>query len=210
MTRRAALAAFRTAMGGLTCAAIARQFAIQLHGGFSVVNFFSYFTNLSNLLAAGVFIRGALRIATGRLPTHADALLRGAATVAMVIVGVVFVALLRNADLGQLLPWVDTVLHYVMPVAVVIDWIADPPCSPLGVRAVALWLAYPLVYIVYVLTRGAATAWYPYPFLNPANVGGARGVAPYIAAILVLFVVVGWSAVAVATRGRTRRTAFAP
>ena len=36
----------------LTLAAVGRQLVIHVESGFSVVNFFSYFTNLSNLLAA--------------------------------------------------------------------------------------------------------------------------------------------------------------
>jgi hypothetical protein len=46
-------------------AAIARELAIHVGAGYSVVNFFSYFTNLANLFAAGVLLRdvdlGALR-----------------------------------------------------------------------------------------------------------------------------------------------------
>jgi len=44
-----------------------------------------------------------------------------------------------------------------------------------------------------VLIRGAIVGWYPYPFLNPENVGGYSGVAAYIIGIMVVFVVASWS-----------------
>lgn len=97
----------------------------------------------------------------------------------MAIVGIVFTALLRHEDLGSLLPWVNTVLHYVMPVAVVLDWLYQPPRTALSFRQTLLWLIFPLVYLSYVLIRGSIVDWYPYPFLNPANVG-AMGASPRI------------------------------
>lgn len=45
----------------------------------------------------------------------------------MALVGIVFGALLRDVDLGDLLPWVNTVHHYIMPVVVVLDWLYQPP-----------------------------------------------------------------------------------
>jgi len=45
----------------------------------------------------------------------------------MAIVGIVYGILLRDEDLGALLPWINVVLHYVMPVVVVLDWLYQPP-----------------------------------------------------------------------------------
>lgn len=39
------------------------------------------------------------------------------------------------------------------------------------------------------LIRGAILTWYPYPFFNPAQVGGYGGVALYCAGMLVGFLV---------------------
>lgn len=81
-----------------------RQFSIQLQLGFSALNFFSYFTNLSNLFAAVVSIVGAFRLITRREPSASDDLIRGAAVACMALVGIVFTALLRDVDLGHVLP----------------------------------------------------------------------------------------------------------
>lgn len=210
MTTRAALAAFRSMLGLLALTAIARQFAIHVGLGFSAVNFFSYFTNLANLFASLVLIGGAARVASPRPPTAAGARFRGAAVVYMAVVGIVFATLLRGVDLGALLPWVNAVLHYVMPVAVVLDWLVWPPRTALGARDVLRWLVVPLLYVAYTLARGAATGWYPYPFLNPTTVGGYGAVAAYAAAITLVFAAVGASVVAIGNRrGRVQAAAAA-
>ena len=120
----------------------------------------------------------------------------------MVIVGLVFAMLLRNTDLGPLVPWVNTVTHHLMPVAVVLDWLLVPPRHTISLRRVVRWTVFPLLYLVYVLIRGAMVGWYPYPFLDPDKVGGYGGVALYVVAILVGFLVVSALLAIGARRGR--------
>lgn len=192
MTKHTILTALRLVLGLLILSAIGTQFFIHLRLGYSVVNFFSYFTNLSNLFAAIVLLVGAYRLATRRKPSISQDLIRGASAVNMAIVGIVFVVLLRNVPLGNLLPWVNTTLHYIMPVAVMLEWIFQPPTTKIRFKQMLLWQAFPLLYLVYVLIRGALVGWYPYPFLNPATVGGYKVVTVYIIAIVVLFLVVSW------------------
>jgi hypothetical protein len=176
-----------------------------------VVNFFSYFTNLSNIFAALVFLLGALALLRRRerpLPVAND-LVRGAAAAAMAIVGIVYGILLRNEDLGTLLPWVNVVVHYIMPVAVVADWLYAPPTSRISLRQMGYWLIYPLLFLIYTLVRGAIVDWYPYPFLNPARVGGYGGVTLYAIAIFAAFLIVGWLLVALGN-AQKRKSALQP
>jgi len=114
--------------------------------------------------------------------------------------------LLRDADLGALLSWINFVLHYVMPVAVVLDWLVDPPRATLDTKNFLLALVFPFIYLAYLFVRGAATGWYPYPFLNPANVGDYGGVAMYSAGIAITFLVAGWALLAVGNRLSTARS----
>ncbi len=180
------------ALGLLVLGAISWQLNIHVQSGFNAVNFFSYFTNLSNLLAAFVLLIGAAR-AFGRRPSSPlwDQL-RFMSVVNMLIVGIVFALLLRNVDLGSLLPWINVLLHYVMPVAIVADWIVEPPTSKLGSAQLLRMLIVPTLYLAYVLIRGNVTGWYPYPFLNPVNVGGYAGVSLYAVGIAVVFGLAGW------------------
>lgn len=179
----------RLCLAVLVLAAIGQQLALHAANGFSFANFFSYFTVLSNLFAVLVLLVSAYT------PAHSErpwlSLLRYLSAVQMAIVGLVFALLLRNLDVGLMQAWINTVLHYLMPVAIVLDWLLAPPPSPLARKALSKALVLPALYLVYTLLRGQQTGWYPYPFLNPANVGGPAGVALYAAAIALGFVVVG-------------------
>jgi hypothetical protein len=110
----------------------------------------------------------------------------------MALVGIVFSVLLRNEDLGNLLPWVNTVTHYIMPVVVVLDWLYQPPQSMLAVKQIVYWLIFPLLYLAYSIIRGAIVGFYAYPFFNPDKVGGYGGVLLYSVVILAVFLFVSW------------------
>ena len=194
-----ALRITRAALAALTLAAIGQQLMLHIGASHSVLNFFSYFTNLSNLFAAGVLLLCAFKpsSASGR---GAISLVRYVSVVNMRVVGLVFAVLLRNVDLGALLPWVNFVLHYLMPVAIVLDWWVQPPVVKLKSNSLLLALILPAVYLAYVVLRGAATGWYPYPFLNPDNVGGYGGVAVYSLGIAITFLGAGWLLLAAGNR----------
>src|SRR5579872_177334 len=100
MSKRNVLIGGRLFFGLLTLAAMGTQLVVHIQHGFDVVNFFSYFTNLSNIFASVVFIAGAIYLFQRREPTVTEDLIRGASVVAMAIVGIVFSILLRNEDLG--------------------------------------------------------------------------------------------------------------
>ncbi|MES2068860.1 MAG: Pr6Pr family membrane protein [Pseudomonadota bacterium] len=187
------LAILRLVFGSLALGAIGWQLTIQVRMGFSVVNFFSYFTNLSNLFAAFVLLHAALRFFTRREAFASSDQVRAVSAVNMAVVGIVFTVLLRNEDLGSLLPWINFVLHYVMPCIIVLDWLLQAPARKLGAGQLLLVQVFPALYLAYVLVRGSRVGWYPYPFLNPANVGGYGGVAAYAIGIALSFLITAWS-----------------
>ncbi|MEO7808575.1 MAG: Pr6Pr family membrane protein [Ramlibacter sp.] len=184
-------------LGLIALIAIFLQLSIHIRNGFSTLNFFSYFTNLSNLFAAGVLLYVASRAFLHRETSDLTDQVRYICVVNMAVVGVVFTVLLRDVDLGSLLPWINVLLHYVMPCAVVLDWLLQPPRVKLGVKQILVCLAFIVLYVVYVLCRGHAIGWYPYPFLNPANVGGYAGVSVYVAGMAVAFIFACWLLLAV-------------
>lgn len=136
--------------------------------GFSVTDYFSYFTELSNLFAAAIFLYCALYAARTR--SRALELLRGAAVVYMLTTGVVYAVLLSGQDVTY--PWVNTIVHRMMPIVVALDWLIDPPRVHLELRQTILWMSFPLAYIAYTLTRGAIVNFYPYFFVDPNRHGG--------------------------------------
>jgi hypothetical protein len=202
---RALVAAYRAVFGLLALAAIATQ-AVSLSslGIFNPANFFSFFTILSNLIAAAVLLVAAARWRSGR--SRRPDLVRGGAVVYMAVTGIVYSLLLRGADVDTALVWVNVVVHYLMPVVMVADWLIDPPAERLTYRRGLLWLAFPFMWTIYTVIRGAIVGWYPYPFLDPAN-GGYGSVALYSLAILVVMFAVCAVVVAIgnARRGGTSR-----
>ena len=164
--RRAFASVYRIAFGTLVLVAIATEFsAAASRPHFNPANFFSFFTIVSNTFGALVFLYAVLRPASLRLD-----LFRGAAVTALTIVGVVFAIALAGLE-SEIIPWVNTVLHDVMPIAAVADWVIVPPSRRLTFREGLTWLVLPLLYVAYTLIRGALVHWYPYPFLDANAIG---------------------------------------
>ena len=191
-TRRTVLIFARLFFGLLTLVAVITQLTIQVQLGLNVVNFFSYFTNLSNIFALIILLLGALFLIQRHEATTTFELFRGASVVGMALVGIVFGVLLTGEDLGSLLPWVNFVLHYLMPVVMILDWLYLPPNIRLTFAQTWRWLIFPFLYLVYSLIRGSIVGFYPYPFFNPAKVGGYGGVVLYCVAILIVFLILVW------------------
>lgn len=157
---------------------------------FTPTNFFSYFTILSNVGA--MLVLGSLAILPGLVGREPFVILRGAVTVYMTITGIVYNVLLAPAaaDVSTQLAWVNSIVHVIAPIVVVVDWFVDrSPIRPTLGQA-ATWLIFPAVWLVYTMVRGPLADWYPYPFLNPDLHSVAEIVVTCIG-ILVAFVIVG-------------------
>jgi hypothetical protein len=200
--RRLAIRLYRVAFAALTLVAIAVQLLdLASRGVLDLVSYFSYFTIQSNLIAAVLMLIAAWRWRSPRPPALDIA--RGGAVVYMSVTGIVFTLLLSGTDVDTAIPWVNTVVHELFPIVVVVDWLLDPPAGRVTVRQALIWLAYPLAWLVYTLIRGALVGRYPYPFLDPAN-GGYATVVAYCVGIFVLMGLV-CGAVALAANAVGRR-----
>jgi len=169
MLKRFGVMLYRLGLAGLTIWAIVRQLQSSSRlASFHASNFFSFFTIESNILACAVFIIGSGLIVFGAQRRWFEAI-RGAATLYMVTTGLIYAALLSGNEvaLQTTLPWVNTVLHQIMPVAVLLDWIVVRPSSSITQKQLLAWLGFPVAYVVYSLLRGSHVSWYPYPFLDP-------------------------------------------
>jgi hypothetical protein len=156
-------------------------------GTFDPTRFFAYFTIQSNLIVVALYV---WLVANGSRPrSRSLESFRGAAASYMTVVFFVVIFLLSNADVGLSLVWVDVVLHKVVPIVVVLDWLVDPPGVRLGLRDALAWIVYPLIWAGLTLIRGAVDGWYPYPFLDPAN-GGYGTVAFMVVAITASFLAI--------------------
>jgi hypothetical protein len=182
MRARPTLAAIRLGLACLGAIAVGAQLLALLgRGTFSPVNFFSYFTIQGNLVAIVALVLAVTASDASRARVDR---LRGGATVYMTVTGVVYALLLQGTDVDTTIPWVNTVVHVVMPVVVVVDWLIDPPAGRMVTRDWLAWLAYPVAWVAYTMVRGPIAGWYPYPFLDPAH-GGYGPVLVTVAAIFV-------------------------
>ncbi len=179
---------YRLVFGLLGLAAVTDGYTDRVLGAHvNIVNYFSFFTILSNIGAFLVLLSGAWPSALTRHP--AWEYVRGAVTVYMVITGIVYNLLLAQYEV-DVPAWVNDLEHRILPIAMMMDWLLFPPPAGLIKRARAMWwLAFPVVYLVYSEVRGASAHWYPYPFLDPHPHGVVR-VVLYGIGIAAAFVLV--------------------
>ncbi len=133
----------------------------------TIINFFSFFTILSNLLVA-ISLSAVLLTPSSRTGLFFSKItVQSAIAVYIFIVGLVYNLVLRNLWTptgSQLL--VDNLLHLIVPVLYVLYWIIFTPKKTLHWKNIFPWLIFPAIYLVYSLIRGAVVNWYPYPFID--------------------------------------------
>jgi len=166
------------------------------------VRFFSYFTIQSNLIVLFVAIGLA---ADPRRDGRFWRVARLDALLGIAVTGIVFATLLS----GLVNPtgagaWANAGFHYVSPAMTLAGWLLFGPRPRIDARSLALAFAWPVAWLAYTLVHGAATGWYPYPFLDVGKVGYARSIANMAA------VLVGACALAAALAVLDRRLPRAP
>jgi hypothetical protein len=183
MPRESIVRIYRLGFALLVFVAVVAQFIYKQPTTLTlVINFFSYFTILSNLFAASVLL--LLGFGAKTIFGVSVERLRLPAVVYMAVTGIVVLVLLEKyAGLGLTLPWVSDVLHRLMPVVLFADWLINPPKKKISLKAGFWLLLFPWIFVVYTLWRGPSVNWYPYPFLNPADVNGYFGVFMYVLGI---------------------------
>jgi len=149
------------------------QSGASLVGG--LVSYFSYFTILTNTLAAIVLTYAAdTRPSSGRAFFLQPWVASGIA-VSIIVVGAAYSLLLRQLWQPEGLQWLaNEVLHDVMPVLYALYWLFYVPKGVLRWSHVGLWILYPLVYFAYILLRGHLLGVYPYPFVDVEKLGYAQ------------------------------------
>ena len=147
-------------------------------------NFFGFFTMQSNIIWYVVMAITAVVVLTGREQSAVLQLARGCATTYMILTGAIYNVLLAGQEGGISLAWANSVVHTVIPLYAVLDWILFNDRQPLAWKRLWVSLIYPMVWVVVVLIRGATDGWVPYPFLDPNT--GYDSVFAYVLAIAVL------------------------
>lgn len=177
-------------------AGLLAQYGLILHGGTrsalgSTVVFLSYFTILTNILVALALTAPALAPDSRLGRWTASEGVRAALAMYIAVVGLIYHALLASTwNPHGLLFYVNQILHTVMPIAFVLDWLLFVPKGRLRWIDPVKWLAYPLLYGVWTAAHGQLIGWYPYWFIDIGALGWAAALVNF-GLLLVFFLVLG-------------------
>lgn len=137
-----------------------------------LLDYLSYFTHMSVFLVALAFTAALLRPENRLRKFFETPAPRAAIALYIIVVAVVHHLLL--ADLKVRVGWsaaTNTMLHTVVPVLYVIDWLVYASKRRMTYRAIPYWLIYPAVYGVWAVGTGYIAGAYPYPFLDMDKLG---------------------------------------
>lgn len=161
---------------------------------FATLNFFSYFTTQSAMIVDVVFAITA--VSSFRSPEDPAWLgsVRAVATTYVIVSGIVFGLIISQAstrDYTIEVPWSSQLLHFWIPVYAVIDWLVAPGRRPVSWKVLRWVLVFPALWLAFTLIRGPVIGWYPYFFLDPAQVSGLAAQLAYLAGVGVAITAVG-------------------
>lgn len=158
-----------------------------------VLNLFAFFTIDSNVIVGVTCLLLVWRLSRASTAFMAA---RMTGLVAITITGIVYHVALRGLfDLDSWALAADMILHTVVPVMAVVTWLCFGPRGPASRRIALLSLVFPIAWLAFTLIRGAATGWYPYPFIDVAAIGYLKAVVNSVwVAVLFLGVAAGATA----------------
>lgn len=138
----------------------------------ALVRYFSFMTIWTNILVTLSFICPLIAPQSKPARFFTKPVVQTGLLLYITIVGLVyhfFLSAVRNPSPFQYS--VDIMLHYVVPVLYILYWMMYAKKGALHYMNIVVWLIYPIVYVLCILTRGALTKSYPYPFLNVEKLG---------------------------------------
>jgi len=151
----------------------------------TVIRYFSFFTILTNLLVVVCCTILLLKQGTKAWRFFSAPSTLTALAVYITVVGMVYNIVLRFLWDPQGLQFVvDELLHSVIPVLFIIFWLISIKGVAISWKNIFPWMIYPLAYFIYILIFGAFSGFYPYPFINVADLGYGKVL---INSVLLLF-----------------------
>lgn len=188
MSRATVTRVARAALGAGGLAVISADVVgtVDAVGTIDVGNYLGQFTILSVLMTSILMLIGAARPSDGRAGVH----LRAMALTGLGVAAVLHATLLGGAagPSGEL---VNALLHTVVPVLALLEWLLVRSERPVRWVTPLIGLGFPVVFLALTLARGAIVDWYPYDFVDPSAQGGYAGLVGSLAIVLVAFLVVG-------------------
>lgn len=129
----------------------------------------SYFTIQSNILVA---------LGVAPLMAHPQRngarwqTIRGASLLGISVTALIHYFILRPiSDVDGLAAVAGNSLHLVVPLMTIVGWLVFGPRPRLPWQSLLHSLLWPVAWLAYTLIVGAMSGWYPYPFVNAAELG---------------------------------------
>jgi len=163
----------------------------ELRGGplfTRVLRVFSFFTIQANMLS--MIVSAVLARAPNRDST-AWRILCQSALIGITITGIVYSTVLARVHepKGWAQVSTNTVFHYIVPIMMVIGWLVFGARPRMNRSVVLSALIWPVLWLGYTLAHGAASTWYPYPFVDVTTHGYGQVVINCVLVLLVYLLV---------------------
>ncbi len=140
------------------------------------IRFLSFMTIWTNIIVAMFYTSQLITPDKWLGRFFSKASVQAALLVYIIIVGIVYHLFLAKQWNPQGLEYIaDQCLHTAVPLIYLIYWIFFADKVKLKLTCAFQWLAYPLIYIIYSLIRGAIIGKYPYYFIDMTKLGYATG-----------------------------------
>lgn len=137
----------------------------------STIQFFSYFTILTNLLVTVYCTKQLFKTKEDNSLFNRPETLT-ALTAFILIVGIVYHIALKPIWNPEGLTMILSEIHHtVVPLGAFVLWILSSKEHFVELKPLLKWLLYPIAYIIFVLIRGHFSNFYPYPFLDVTSLG---------------------------------------
>jgi len=160
---------------------------------FEPANFLAYLTIQSNIAFVILTVIAGIKALHGDFLGPWLARLRAVALTCTLTAGIVFAVIVRQSGAFGVrvdVPWSDLVLHFVLPLLGLADWIFVPRAK-VRITMLVFVLGYTLVWGGLTILRGAFVDWYPYYFLDPRQVSGPLEFLVFSGFALAVFSAVG-------------------
>ena len=212
-TMRKVMGGLRIAIGLAMILSIVWQVQDRLVNNlFRPSEYFAYFTIDSSMIAAVTLVVGGVYALRHRNDTRLLTIVQLCVFSAAVVVSVVYNALLRGMPndvrdgnyAWPVLP--NEILHVWGPIFIVIEWLIILGSMQLDFKKIWWVIAFPMLWLIFSIARGAITGWWAYWFINPNDKGGLPQMFEYIGGIMIFFLLN--ATIAIALQGLVRK-AFA-
>lgn len=133
--------------------------------GGKILGYFSYFTELSNILAMLWYMNKAFFNERIKFLNTDSA--RGAIKLYIWVAGLVFFFVLNAVwQAHGRVKLEEYTLHGFSPIAFVVDYILFEKKGIYKFKDIIIWIIFPILYLFYAIAIGHLINSYPYPFLN--------------------------------------------